>query len=293
LALAIGLLIFGLGQAPRFIAPAAMRHLWYSVMPAGDAAGMQWIPGKAMLGQPVPLLLFAVFTGAVFGLVWVSLAAKFNSGALSAAAYRPGAPPPRHAQGQFGRNVLSTAIIKDLRLLMRFPGLASQTVYRSLTLVPVLLILAGKVQVGSGPQVVAPLLVFLAGQLGLFFISVMVGTDQSADLVASAPVAAATMRRGTVVAACYAALVVMALPVIVVFGREESVMPALLCGMAGVLMTNLALGLNSPIPLTRAAFGKQQTGTVLGLILGVTVSSFWAIAVWLWVTPHPFGLLAR
>jgi ABC-2 type transport system permease protein len=293
LALTIGLLIFGLGQAPRFIPPSAMRDLWYSVMPSGDAAGMQWIPGKAMLGQPLPLLLFGVFTVAVFGLVWVSLAAKFNSGALSAAAYRPGAKPPRQAHGQFGRGVFATAFVKNLRLLTRFPGLVSQTVYRSLTLAPVLLILAGKVRIGSGPQVVAPLLVFLAGQLGLFFISVMVGTDQAPELAASAPVAAGTMRRGTLFAAGYAAMVVMALPVIAVLGREAAVMPALLCGMAGVLLSNLVLGLNSPIPLTRAAFGKQQTGTVLGLILGVSVSSFWAIMVWLWVTPHPFGVFTQ
>jgi ABC-2 type transport system permease protein len=290
LALAIGLLIFGLGQAPRFIPPSMMRNLWYSVMPAGDADGMQWIPGKALLGQPAPLLLFIAFTAAVFGLVWVSLAKKFNSGALSAAAYRPGAKPPRNTNGQFGRGVFATAFIKNLRLLTRFPGLVSQTVYRSLTLVPVVLILAGKVRIGSGPEVVAPLLVFLAGQLGLFFISVMVGTDQAQDLAASAPVAAGTMRRGTMFAAGYAAALIMALPVIAVLGREAAVMPALLAGMAGVLISNLALGLNSPIPLTRAALGKQQTGTVLGLMLGVSVSSFWAIAVWLWVTPNPFGV---
>ena len=46
-----------------------------------------------------------------------------------------------------------------------------------------------------------------------------------------------------------------------------------------------------PIPLIRAAIRQTQTGTVLGLILGVAVSSVWALVVWLLVAPHPFGWL--
>ena len=53
--------------------------------------------------------------------------------------------------------------MKNLRLLARFPGVVSQTVYRSLTLVPVIMILGGKLRMGGGVQVVAPLLVFLTG----------------------------------------------------------------------------------------------------------------------------------
>jgi ABC-2 type transport system permease protein len=292
MALAMGVLIFGLGQAPRFIAPEAMRRLWQSVMPAGDASGLAWVPGKAFLGEPADLALFLAFTAAVFGLVWVSLAGKFGAGAISAAAYRPGGKPPRR-QGQFKESAFAALFVKNLRLLLRFPGLVTQTVYRSLTLVPVVMILAGRVKIGAGPEVVAPLLVFLAGQLGLFFISVMAGTDQSPELAASAPVAVARVRRGALWAAGYAALVLMALPVIGVLAREAVVLPALLAGMAGVLLSNLAVGLRLPIPLTRAQFGKAQTGTVMGLILGVTVSSFWAVLVWVWVTPDPLGVFLR
>ena len=63
--------------------------------------------------------------------------------------------------------------------------------------------------------------------------------------------------------------------------------------MAGVLACNLALGFRLPIPLIRAQFGKAQKGTLLGLILGVAVSSAWALAAWLLVAPHPFGWLDR
>jgi hypothetical protein len=140
-------------------------------------------------------------------------------------------------------------------------------------------------------EVVAPLLVFLTGQLALFFISVMVGSDESPELAASAPVAPGFLRRGALAAAGYATLVLMALPVIGVLARDGALLPDLLLGMAGVLVSNLALGLRLPIPLVRADFGKVQTGTVLGLILGVGVSSVWSLAVWLLVTPHALGWL--
>jgi hypothetical protein len=188
-----------------------------------------------------------------------------------------------------------TAIfMKHLRLLSRFPGVASQTVYRSLTLVPVVMILGGRLRVGGGVEVVAPLLVFLTGQLALFFISVMTGSDESPELAASAPVDAAFLRRAALGAAGYATAVLMALPVMAVLLRDGALLPALLACMAGVLASNLALGFRMPIPLIRAEFGKSQNGTLLGLMLGVGVSSVWALAVWLVVAPHPFAwLLAR
>jgi len=129
--------------------------------------------------------------------------------------------------------------------------------------------------------------------LALFFVSVMVGGDQSPELAASAPVRPATLARARLAGAAYATVLIMALPLAGVAWREETVLPVLLAGMAGVLLSNLILGLKLPIPLIRADFGKSQTGTVLGLVLGVGVSSFWALIEWLAVTPDPLGWLVK
>jgi hypothetical protein len=67
------------------------------------------------------------------------------------------------------------------------------------------------------------------------------------------------------------------------------VLPVLLTFMAGAAACNLALGERLPIPLIRPEFGKARTGTILGLILGVAVSTGWSFTAWLLVTPHPFG----
>ncbi len=285
LALLIGVFIFALGQAPRFIAPARLARFWEALLPAADARGPQYIFARALLGQPLPLLLSLAFSLAVFLLVWAMLDGKFASGAVSAAAYRPAGASHRQS-GAFRQTQFAATVAKNLRLLARFPSVVSQTVYRSLTLVPVAMILAGRMPFGGGIVVVVPLLVFLTGQLGLFFISVITGAEDAPELGASAPIPAELPRRAAV-AAAYAALLLMTLPVFGVLLRDAALLPALVACMAGVLASNLALGWRLPIPLIRPSFGKAQKGTLLGLILGVAVSSAWGLAAWLCVGKQP------
>jgi ABC-2 type transport system permease protein len=286
LALVIGVFIFALGQAPRFIAPEHLARFWEALLPTGDARGLEYMFARALLGQPLPLLLSLAFSLAVFLLVWVTLDGKFASGAISAAAYRPAGASQRQG-GAFRATPFAAMVAKNLRLLARFPSVISQTVYRSLTLVPVAMILAGRLRLGGGTEVVVPLLVFLAGQLALFFISVMVGADDAPELGASAPVPAGLLRRAALAAAAYAALLLMALPVFGVLLRDAALLPVLMACMMGVLASNLTLGWRLPIPLIRPPFGKAQKGTLLGLILGVGISSAWALAAWLCLGKQP------
>jgi len=293
LALVIGVAIFTLGQAPRFIPPQYLMRLWHGLMPGTANAGSAlWWPGRAMLGQPIPLLVFIAVSLAGFCAVLSLLGKSFASGAISAAAHtHRGAAAAR--KGNFRGTAFAATVAKNLLLLLRFPGLATQTVYRSLTLVPVAMILTGRIAIGAGPGVVVPLIVFLAGQLSLFFVSVIIGSEQAPDLLRSAPVPAVLGRRAARMAAGYLTIAVMALPVLGFLLRDGSELPVLLAFMAGAAFSNLALGEKLPIPLLRPEFGKARTGTILGLILGVAVSSGWSFAAWLLVTPRPFGFLGQ
>lgn len=287
LALFTGIFIFILGQAPRFVSEPVLAAFWVNMLPAGHG-GLGWIFARGMLGQVWPLLASLALAALVFMLAWLFLAGPFARGAISAASYRP---PGRAGaqQAKFRASAFSALLAKDFRLLRRFPGLATQIIYRSLTLIPVAAILLGKVALGI--PVTVPLLVFLAGQLALFFISVLAGMNQMPDLVASAPVGAAAPTRAAFAAAFYATLLILALPVLAVLARDAQLTFVLLLCMASVLVSNILLGQRFPIPLSRAAFGKSQTGTLLGLVLGVSVSSAWALASWLILTPHPFAAL--
>jgi len=291
LALTIGVAIFALGQAPRYVPARDLLRLWHGLMPGAENAGsLLWWPGRAMLGQAVPLLAFVAAAIAAFCLVLGLLGKSFGSGAISAAAYAHGGAT-RARTGSFSPAPFAATVAKNVWLLIRFPGLVTQTVYRSLTLVPVAMILTGRVAIGAGPAVVVPLVVFLSGQLSLFFVSVIIGSEQAPDLLRSAPVTAALGSRAAQMAAGCGTIAVMVLPIFGVLLRDAGVLPVLLSFMAGAAISNLALGEKLPIPLLRPEFGKARTGTVLGLILGVSVSSAWSFAAWLLVTPHPFGFL--
>jgi ABC-2 type transport system permease protein len=291
LALFAGVFIFALGQAPRFVGQATMYRLWTSFLPGANDNGLQWLFGRGLLGEPLPLLASLLLTIAVFTLVWAGLDKKFANGAISAAAYRPPGTAGRQT-GSFRPKPGQAIFMKNLRLLVRFPGVVSQTVYRSLTLVPVVMILiGGKFQIGGSVYVVVPLLVFLAGQLGLFFISVMVGSDDSPELAATAPVSRLLLKRAALGAAAYATIIIMAVPVFGTALRAGNLLPVLAVGMAGVMVSNILLGFRFPSPLIRANFGKASTGTMLGLVLGVGTSSLWSLAAWLLVAPHPLAWL--
>jgi len=289
LALVMGVFIFALGQAPRYLPSQELGEFWKSLLPSANGLGPSSLFGRGMLGQPLPLAASLAFSVLVFVGVWIVLGARFASGAISAAGYRP--PGDAQAQGgQFRASPFPAVFMKNLRLLARFPGVVSQTVYRSLTLVPVVMILAGRIHAGT-VQVVVPLLVFLTGQLALFFVSVMVGSDESPELAASAPVTAEFLRRGTLSAAGYSTLMLMVPPLMGVLLRAGGLLPALVVCMACVLVSNLVLGFKMPIPLIKAEFGKAGNGTLMGLVLGVGVSSAWSLAAWLMVAPHPFAWL--
>jgi len=287
LALTIGVAIFLLGQLPRYLPKGAMAHIWRSFEPsAGNAHSLLWVPGRALLGQPAPLAatlgtFLLVFLAVLFG-----LAPKFASGAITAAAFTPDAGHPK--KDQFGSRPLPASIAKNLILLKRFPGLITQTAYRSLTLVPVALILSGRVTIGPGIQIVVPLIVFLAGQLALFFGSAIIASEQAPEFYIAAPVQAGLAARANGAAAFYAAMIVIAVPLLALAARSSALLPVALPFTIAAAATNLALAQSYPIPLTRAEFGKSQKGTVFGLILGVAVSSAWALAAYLILTPYPF-----
>ncbi|OYV24379.1 MAG: hypothetical protein B7W99_02650, partial [Rhodospirillales bacterium 20-58-10] len=156
IALFIGVFIFALGQAPRYIAPASLRTLWQAFMPtATNINAAIWLPARAFLGEFIPAALFCAVSILIFWLVLITRARQFADGTISAAAYGSG-PAGRRGSGAFRQHPFATTILKNLRLLLRFPGLVTQTTYRSLTLVPVTMILTGHFTIGTGPSVVIP-----------------------------------------------------------------------------------------------------------------------------------------
>jgi hypothetical protein len=293
LALLTGVGIFIIGQLPRFMPQSELARFWASLLPGRNGGGLAFLFARGLLGQFDALAASLAFALAGFCIVWFVLAKPFADGVITAAASRPRGRAAAQG-GAFRGSPFAASLAKDMRLLSRFPGIVTQIVYRSLTLVPVALILTGHFHMGGTRNSMAatvPLLVFLAGQLGLFFISVLAGCETIPELAATAPVPPSTPQRAALAASAYATIFILVFPALAVLARAPFLLPVLVFGVSGVLFSNLLLGQKMPIPLVRANFGKSSTGTVLGLILGVSVSSVWSFIVWMAIAPNPLAWL--
>ena len=136
LALVMGVVIFALGQAPRFMPRPELARFWAALLPARGCAPRIHASRAGLLGQPgAARRQPSPSAWPCFCLVWATLGGKFAAGVITAAAYRP----PGAADRQSGSSApppFAALVVKNLRLLARFPGIVTQTVYRSLTLVP-------------------------------------------------------------------------------------------------------------------------------------------------------------
>ncbi len=277
-ALFLGLGIFVLGQSPRFLPAGEVAGFWAALLPTPGRPAT-WL-AAGFLGEPLPFATSLAALGGATVALWAALAQRFSAGALVAATHREAAA---QRPGGFPKGPVAALLTRDRRLLWRFPGLLSQTIYRALALVVLAFLLAH-----PGPKSLAagPLLCFVTGQLAMFFISVLRAGDDAPGLTACAPIGPQTARLCAMAVAGAAALLVIILPAM----ASLYIMPALtrpvcLCG-TGALLSAVTLGYHLPMPVTRAAFGKPPIGTLLGLILGTASASFWSGLAWL-VSPVP------
>jgi ABC-2 type transport system permease protein len=292
IALALGLGIFMLGQAQHLVPAARLRAFWNAMLPVPGTPAA-WL-AAALLGAPWPFVTgLGVLAGAAIGL-WACLTRRFSAGALTAATHREVSGP---ASGVFPAGPLRALLARNVRLIWRFPGLISQTVYRALTLFVLGYLLAhphlyahtyghahahahARAHAQAQRRAIAPLLCFVTAQLALFFMSVLRAGDDAPALAGSAPIGPHAARLSAMAAAGLAALIVVAIPALATLLLVPSLSLAVLAGGAGAWLSALLLGYRLPMPVTRAAFGKPPVGTLMGLVCGTALASAWAALAW-------------
>ncbi len=272
-ALFLGLGIFVLGQAPRFLPAGEVAGFWAALLPTPGRPAT-WL-AAGFLGEPLPFATSVTAVGGATVALWAMLARRFSAGALVAATHREAAT---QRPGGFPNGPAPALLARNARLLWRFPGLVSQTIYRALALVVLGFLLTHP---GRNSAAIAPLLCFVTGQLAMFFISILRAGDDAPGLAASAPIGPQTARLSVMAVAGAAALSIIAVPAAVTLRLMPALALPVLAAGAGALLSALALGYRLPMPVTRAAFGKPPIGTLMGLMLGTAAASFWAGLAWL------------
>jgi ABC-2 type transport system permease protein len=252
-----------------------------------NADSVVWLPARAALGEPLPLVAAVALCAGLFMVTTFGLAQRLIANAI--AANGSAAKSMRSSRALTpGGGLISLMRRKEWLLIRRDPWLISQMAMQLVMWLPVMVLVWNK---GVSAASMAGLgLVFLAGHLAGMLAWLTISTEEAPDLLATAPV----RRRDVIWAKLQAALVPTALlaavPLGVAFYLDAWLgFTVLLCGAGSALSTSL-LHVRNPTQAKRCEFARRSGNKMISLIemlLGV----MWVVIGVLMLTFGWWGML--
>jgi ABC-2 type transport system permease protein len=233
-----GALLFLLSQAYNFVShgsegaateQAARTLAQHSLF--GPASPL-WLPGRAALGEALPLAGMLLLALAAFFLTLARTHRFFVHGLQQAAGVgRAAARPAGRVRFRFRSSLFDTIVVKEWRLIARDPHLISQVLLQLVYLLPLLfLVLRGSdtpaPAIGAG-------LTLLCSSLTGGLAWIVISAEDAPDLLRSAPAAMRTIRLAKLAAATMPPLLLVALPLLWLIVRAP---------LAGLLVCFTATG---------------------------------------------------
>jgi ABC-2 type transport system permease protein len=277
MAAALGGIIYLVSQLSSHDNPARGRLVtvahWMERSGWGTQGWSAW-PARGLFGEPVPLLLTALFGVLLFGATSFAfrmhfLASYQSAGDRGSRRARPG----EMVRTRFAGGLLAAVLMKELRLLAREPGMVFMMLLRLIYLMP--LLFAGVKSGSSHAATLATLAavgVVAAGQLCGSLAWVTISAEDAPDLLAVAPADLGQLKRMKLVSA-----LVMGLPVTLL-------VPALLAvssptaagiGFVGSILAGAGAGTIELVlgkPAKRSSFNNRRQGSLLTALAGIFVS---------------------
>ncbi|QYG01033.1 hypothetical protein [Massilia sp. NP310] len=171
------------------------------------------LPARAMLGEPLPMLLLAALAAVVFVLTARRTHRFFAHGLqLAASAARAGTAPTAPLRPRFGRSLFSTVVVKEWRLIVRDPHLLSQVLLQLLFLLPLFFLIFQRSDVQV--QALGAGLALLCGSLTGALAWIALSAEDAPDLLLVSPASLATVRRAKLAAAIMPVLALVAVPLL-------------------------------------------------------------------------------
>lgn len=171
------------------------------------------LPARALLGEPLPMLLLAALAAVVFVLTARRTHRFFAHGLqLAASAARAGTAPTAPLRPRFGRSLFSTVVVKEWRLVVRDPHLLSQVLLQLLFLLPLFFLVFQRADVQV--QALGAGLALLCGSLTGALAWIALSAEDAPDLLLVSPASLATVRRAKLAAAIMPVLALVAVPLL-------------------------------------------------------------------------------
>lgn len=250
---------------------------------------MAWLPGRAILGAPLPLLIFSTVAIAAFTFTASFTHRFFVHGAQQAVSMvRVAAAPAGGLRFRFDRSLAHAVIVKEWRLIARDPQLISQVLLQLLYMVPLcfmLLLNSSTPLPGIGAS-----LTFLCASLTASLTWVIIAAEDAPDLLRAAPCKFAAIRRAKVAAVALPAPALMALPLLWV-GWRDPLAALLLCAVfVAAVATSATIAMWGGRPGNRADLKQRGStdlvGNLLELLSGVAWSAIAYLLLAMYTTRH-------
>ena len=237
------------------------------------------LPARAMLGEPLPMLLLAAVAAIVFVLTGRRTHRFFAQGlqlaASAARATSARGAPRRH---RFGRSLFDTVVVKEWRLIVRDPHLLSQVLLQLLFLLPLFFLIfqRSEVQVQALGAGFALLCSSLTGALAWIALS----AEDAPDLLLVSPASMRTVRRAKLAAAILPVLALVAVPLLWLTVRMPAA-GAIVCFAVGGAVAGAALIVFwCGRPGVRSNFKGRGKGGIVMNMLELFNSLAWGALGW-------------
>jgi ABC-2 type transport system permease protein len=243
-----------------------------------------WLPARAILGDPIPLLAVLAIGGAMFGVPVLLLASRLGDYAMAAASAdlalgrSTGAGITSLFLGRF-RASSSAQLLrrKEWVLLLRDPWLASQSLMQLLYLIPPAIFLWRSYGETQGALIVlAPVLTMAAGQLGGGLAWLAVSGEDAPDLIASAPITERRMILAKVQSVLLAILLVFVPFLIAMAGRSLKIAGIVAVGIALAATSSTLIQVWFRSQAKRRYFRRRQTSSRIATFAEAFSSVAWA-----------------
>ncbi|WP_306394371.1 putative ABC transporter permease subunit [Telluria beijingensis] len=238
------------------------------------------LPARAVLGEPLPMLLLAGAAAAVFVLTARRTHRFFARGLqLAASAARARTAPEAALRPRFGRSLFRTVAVKEWRLTVRDPHLLSQVLLQLLFLLPLFFIIfqRAEVQVQALGAGLALLCSSLTGALAWIALS----AEDAPDLLLVSPASLRTVRRAKLAAAVMPVLALVAVPLLWLGVRAPLAGLAVCLVVCGAVLGAGLVVFWSGRPGQRSNFKGRGKGGIVMNMLELFNSLAWGALGWL------------
>lgn len=236
---------------------------------------MLWLPGRAAVGAPLPLLGMTLLAAGAFFLTVRCTHRFFVHGLQQAASTsRVAAPPRRGVQYRFGRGLPEVIVIKEWRLIARDPHLISQTLLQLLYLLPLcfLIFSDSKMRIPG----IATGATMLCSSLAASLTWIIVQAEDAPDLLLASPANAVLVRAAKLAAAVMPPLLVVSVPLLWLLVRQPLAGLMTCFTVTGAVVGTSLVGMWIGRPGSRSGFQQRGQRNLLGIMLELATSLSWA-----------------